>query len=558
MAKHQIQVGSQLIFHMIEGQAGSFSKALLEMVMNSVDGNASKVTITLDTEGFTVTDNGKGVQRLDDVRECLGTLGFDHGDNEGRVYGRYGLGRAQAWAFAPTTMRTSTHQMDVDIRKNGLEYDLRDDLPEQEGFTVTGRFYDPMLPSDVDRTERELEELAKYAQIPVILNGRSISKLPKDQKWDIETDDLYIKMQAKGQLSVYSIGVLVRHFPAHTFGTGGIVVSKKAFEVNVARNDILESKCSLWKEAKRLIRASAGERTRKSKALNDNEAEFLLHQLLSNEINFNDADVEKLRLLKDVTGKRHPIGRLRNFKEITFCTDDQKRLAIRVHEKGCVFVMHPSMMDMLNAYSVENVQAKLEAVATSQYFAGDGMRDTVCFRGNVRDFTDYADMFSDTHEPLDSRKDLTKIEQCALKAMNEAANYIPSCFRTALNERPAPRNIILGVSETAEAWTDGATYVAVERETAKLLRQGVSGATRLAGILIHEFCHTSSDLTGHGHPPEFYERFHEVMLASNGGVGWIANELLKNYAAALRKRGLKPTQAMLKAEDNDFKAANVA
>lgn len=30
MAKRQIQVGSQLIYHVIEGQAGTFGKALLE------------------------------------------------------------------------------------------------------------------------------------------------------------------------------------------------------------------------------------------------------------------------------------------------------------------------------------------------------------------------------------------------------------------------------------------------------------------------------------------------------------------------------------------------
>lgn len=560
MAKRQIQVGSQLIYHMIEGQAGTFAKALLEYVMNSIDANAGQIDITLDAAGFTVTDNGKGVSRIDDVVECLGTLGFDHGANEERVYGRFGLGRAQAWAFAPTTMRTSTYKMDVDIRNNGLEYDLQEDLPEQSGFTLSGQFYSPMVPSDVDRTERELEELAKYAQIPVIVNGRTVSKLPADQKWDIETDDLYIKFQAKGQLSVYSLGVLVRHYPAHSFGTGGIVVSKSAFEVNVARNDILESKCTIWKEAKRVIREQAGQRTRKSKALNDSEVEFLLQQLLTNEIDYRRGDVRNLRLLKDVTGKRHAISRLDTLKDITFCNESQRRLGTRVHEKGVAFVLHPSMLDMLGLFrpSPEEVASKLKAISTYLLETRNGLTEFAFFKANVTAFENYATMFNDKHEPLDTRKDLNKIEQCAVKAMNRASESIPDCFLSALNERPTSRKVILGVSETAEAWTDGATYVAVERETAKLLRQGISGATRLAGILIHEYCHTAPDLTGHGHPPEFYERFHEVMLGSNGGVGNIANLLLQTYTAALRKQNLKPTQAMLKSVDDGFNASNVA
>lgn len=512
--------------------------------------------IKLNEHGFSVSDNGKGVARLDDVLECLGTLGFDHGDNDDRVYGKFGLGRAQAWAFAPTRMRTSTYQMDVDIRKNGLEYDLREDLPEQKGFHVTGSFYDPMMPSDVDRTEQELTDLAQYAQIPVVINGRTISKIPAKQKWDIETDDLYIKLQEKGQLSVYNLGVLVRAFPAYSFGTGGIVVSKKPFEVNVARNDILESKCSLWKEAKRVIRNHAGQRTRKSKAINDAEAEFMLRQLMAGEISYRDDDVGKLRLLKDVTGKRHPINRLSSKIDITFCTEDQKRLGMRVHEKRLAFVMHPSMLDMLGVYSanVESVNEKLSAM-TMHEWRGQAISGLLA---NVVGFDAYATMFHDHHEPLDTQKDLTKLEQCAVSAMNDARDAIHYAFYRSVNECPSRRKIILGVSETAEAWTDGATYVAVERETAKLLRKGIEGCTQIAGILIHEYCHTAPDLTGHGHPPEFFERFHDVALCGDTGLGFVASRLLKSYTAALRRKGFKPTRALNIAEDSDFASVNVA
>lgn len=558
MTKRQIQVGAQLIFHMIEGQAGSFGKALLEFVMNSIDAGASSIKITLTPQGFIVEDDGKGVNRIDEVEECLATLGFDHGENTERTYGKFGIGRSQAWAFAPTTMRTGSFQMQVDIRKWGLDYDLKNDLPEQDGFVVSGNFYEPMTPSDVDRTERELAELAAYAQIPVLLNGKCISKLPKDQKWDLETEQCYIKLQERGQLSVYNLGVLVRSYPAHHFGTGGIVVSKAPLAVNFARNDVLEAKCQVWKEVRQFIRKSAGEKTRRQPSLNDTQREFLLQQRLNGELSY--AEVENLRLIKDITGKAHPVKRLESAKVVTFCGERDKRIATRVHEKKLAFVLHPSMLDFIGARKAIDIQQKLQDLLlsdrTNAWDSSTGeKRPYSHFRGEVLPFEDFRDVFAEGHDVL-AQKDLSKLDKAALKAMNKACQRMPSIFRQAVGETTAERKIVLGVSETAEAWTDGQTYVAVDRETSKLLRKGMDGAVRLAGILVHEFCHDQADLSGHGHPPEFFEKFHHVMLYPHIGVGGMASGLLAIYAAELKKAGLKPTQAMLKAADTDFQVSH--
>jgi len=551
MAKRQIQVGPQLIYHMIEGQAGTFGKALLEFVMNSIDAGAGSVNITLTPKSFSVADDGKGVNRIEEVEECLATLGFDHGDNNERTYGKFGIGRSQAWAFAPTRMRTGSFQMDVDIRNWGLEYELKNDLSEQEGFVVSGNFYEPMSPSDVDRTERELAELAAYAQIPVVLNGKSIAKLPQEQKWDIETDQCYIKLQERGQLAVYNLGVLVRTYPAHHFGTGGVVVSKTPLQVNFARNDVLEAKCKVWKEVREFIRKQAGEKTRRKPSLNDSQREFLIQQRLHGEISL--IEVEKVRLIKDITGKAHPLTRLMGQNVITFCSERDKRLATRVHEKKLAFVLHPSMLDFLGARTPDEVSEKLWLLLSRE----TGGSRFSHYRGDVFSFEDFRDAFTEGHDIIE-QKDLNKLEKAAVAAMNKACQQVPGYFRSAIGENVSRRKIVLGVSETAEAWTDGQTYVAVDKETAKLLRKGIEGTVRLAGILIHEFCHDSADLSGHGHPPEFYEKFHEVMLSDGyfNGAGGLAHDLLRFYTAELKRAGLKPTQAMLKAADDDFTTSN--
>lgn len=552
--KRQIQVGPELIFHMIEGQAGTFGKALAEFVMNSVDAGASQVEIDLTSKGFRVTDDGKGVQRIEDVEECLGTLGFDHGDNSDRRYGKFGLGRSQAWAFCPTTMRTGTYEMTVDIRQWGLEYDLHDDLPNEPGFLVHGTFYEPMLPSDVDRTERELSDLVGYVPIPVILNGKSISTPPQNEKWDVETDQCYIRFQARGDLSVYNLGVLVRHYNAHAFGTGGVVVSKVPFSVNVARNDILESKCAVWKEVRSFIREQAGQRTRRQPSLNESEREFLLNQLKNGDMPLDD-EAEKLRIIQDVTGKRHPLRKLFSAKLVTFCNEKERRMATRVHEKGLAFVLHPSMAHMLAVKDAEGMAEALKAVTAKQLRGQRGHYHG--FTGVVKPFTDFKDAFEEGHDVLDTKRDLTKVEQCAVKAMEKVNDLICGSFYRATGERPTPRRIILGVSETAEAWTDGTDFIAIERRNAKLLREGFSGAMRLMAILCHEYCHNAPDLTGHGHPPEFFEAFHEVMIHPQG-ASTMTHLLLKEYVKALKKAGLQPTQQMMGSIDQEHTALHTA
>ena len=155
-------VDPAIIYSLISAQAGTLAKALLECIMNSVDAGASEVTITFDQTTLRVTDNGRGFTKVEEIEKYFEVFGFPH-ENDAlqsqRVYGQFGIGRAQLWTFASTVWRTAQFQMDVDIKNRGLEYERRDNCEPVPGVTIEGRFYEPLSARDVLVTEKELADL---------------------------------------------------------------------------------------------------------------------------------------------------------------------------------------------------------------------------------------------------------------------------------------------------------------------------------------------------------------------------------------------------------------
>ena len=189
-------ISPSIIYSLIEEQAGTLSKALLELCMNSVDSTSKKIEITINENGFTASDDGKGFNVVQEVKNFFGKLGFKHPVNdEERVYGKFGLGRAQIFSFAKTDWRTGEFLMSVDIKKNGLKYILKENLEPRKGCAVSGTFYEPLLPSEIGVTIRELTELALYLPIPLFINGDKVNKNVSEEKWDVETNDSYIKLE---------------------------------------------------------------------------------------------------------------------------------------------------------------------------------------------------------------------------------------------------------------------------------------------------------------------------------------------------------------------------
>lgn len=117
-----------LLKSVIRNQADSFSKAVLESVMNSIDAGASKVNITLDRENLVVIDDGKGFASREEVDLYFEQFGTPHEAGDA-VFGKFRMGRGQLFAYCKSSWRSNTFEMLVDIENaEELTYKLRTGL----------------------------------------------------------------------------------------------------------------------------------------------------------------------------------------------------------------------------------------------------------------------------------------------------------------------------------------------------------------------------------------------------------------------------------------------
>ena len=80
---YQFQVSQSIIGHLVERQAGSIEKAILETVTNGIDAKATRITIDFDGRGrVVIADNGHGFDSRASVEKHFAIFGFSHDSTE--------------------------------------------------------------------------------------------------------------------------------------------------------------------------------------------------------------------------------------------------------------------------------------------------------------------------------------------------------------------------------------------------------------------------------------------------------------------------------------------
>lgn len=337
-----------LLWSVIESQAGSAEKALLEAIMNAVDAGASRCDITLNEAGYTVQDDGGGFKSREDIEQFFETFGTPHKADDGAIYGTYRMGRGQLFAFSKTRWETGNFTMAVDIKGCGLEYDLHTDASHKPGCTIIGTWYEPIPSADVIKIDFELRKLALWVQIPVSINRKQSNKIAATEDWTYETDDAYIRLKPAGGLSVYNLGALVKVFAEREFGTGGTIVTKKQLKVNFARNDILTNKCEVWKRIRVQLDKDIGNLAKNRKSLTRYEVHALADRFAKGQIHFYE--ICKLNLLTDVSGKSRSLNELMRAEKLCV-VPDHKDWAVgeRVMSQKLAFVLRNSSISQFGA-----------------------------------------------------------------------------------------------------------------------------------------------------------------------------------------------------------------
>lgn len=570
-----------LLFSVIKSQAGTQEKAILEAVMNAVDAGATRCDITIDEKGYNISDDGKGFASRQEVDEFFETFGTPHKEGDA-TYGRFRMGRGQLFAFSTTLWKTTTFEMNVDVQKSGLDYVFKENLPFVNGCTIIGSWYKKLTTQELFVMLKELENLIKYMQIPVYVNGKNLSVDASKQKWDYKEDDFFVKVNKNGNtLSVYNMGALVSHYPASRFGVAGTVVTKSALKVNFARNDVLTSECVLWKKITKKMKEIMGIETAKKNVLTDAEREAILDSVICKETLLGE--VAQKGLLVDISGKKLSFKTIIDAKRITFSTGIHKlkKVEERINDHKLAIVLSESN---LQKFYVKTPEEFIETINNLISFnnseldimLADCGRNEWEKRRAIYDMRVYGKCTADianiheliatinsTSETIEE-KSLNKKQKIFLKAVRDISGWIGRMVYGSLHQgqyswdeaKKFERSISLGNSEVADAWTDGKTFITLEVRNLK------AHPMKIVHLLVHEYCHNNATNESHDHGNEFFEAYHDILRDYSQHLFDAALKFQKSFNKIMLKEGVKPKKTyddnlqvnddFLSLKDHDF------
>lgn len=533
-----------VLLTLIREQAGSLDKALAELVMNSVDADATRIDITITKDGFSIADDGCGFterRQLDDFFDIFGT---PH-EPDGTYYGAFRIGRGQIMSYAKTTWRSGPFEMRVDIGNvvDDLGYELITHQELAPGCLIEGLFYPDTYVNlnafTPDRLgwvgERGFVNLVKYVPIPIYVNDVMINTPPASVEWDMEDAFAWYRFRKEDHsTAVFNRGVLVEDRPVKELGVGGDIVSKQQLRVNLARNS-LDERCPVWWKIKAAVRAHFEIKIAKSRKLTLMETAALLSDLTQPEVMVTGerlAMLRKLRFIPDIFGELRSPDEFLKPGRFTLFDGKHQMVAERVQRQGRASVFVCKLFEFTNwACSDANFLLTVRHLWSKLDYPGEPT--WVPFERYVAELSDTCQVLEDT--------ELAREELLALDCLRFVNHDVA---RSVVGPSVAARRLVAGVSDSLGAWTDGSTYIAVERRQLQSIRGGRIyegrwstswnyGPSTLMALLAHEYAHTESSLGHHGHDFTFYQRFHEAVFRP--GFGGLADVLLRKYIAGLAK-----------------------
>ena len=564
MIRHkQLKIDKNIIRHLIAAQAGSIEKAILELVMNSYDAGATRIDVILHHNGecIEVIDNGTGFNSEQEIDDCFGTFGFDHNTDEqlakGRRVGQFGLGRGQAWNYAWVKYETNRFELAVDIRERGLEYSITtSEFVLHKGCRVYANLYERISSIELLQIERHLGSMLRYLAVPVHVNDTLVSCQGQQVKWTHDTDTALVRLDSRTQLDIFNMGIFVCSIPRNRYGVGGVVTSKQAMKLNMARNDILRAECDVWKSVSKLITAESTRVRRARVSLTDDDRSSLIKLWLSGD--YDSAQEGKSfydqKVLKDIKGRYTSFATLlRSANEkivVTIAPGDQSQIGERINQYPSHIVLSPAVLDWFGAWDIDSLRdcllGQLERLQTkSRSWHAKTLIAALVFIP----FDSLAKEFSTHIRPVE-KKSLSDNERDALKAIIDTIpriGYIEWSSRSSDASELLPRRmVVIGECEFSHMWTDGLTYIGIDRKELQLINEGMSGAQRIVMALIHEYLHNeASTAHTHIHGVEFYERYHDITLQFHAEILAASRCMVRHYERSLRRRGVKITKRLV-------------
>jgi hypothetical protein len=168
------------------------------------------------------------------------------------------------------------------------------------------------------------------------------------------------------------------------------------------------------------------------------------------------------------------------------------------------------------------------------------------FRYKVVPFDKISHGIDDNKYQILKENELTAVEKLWLVLMQSKARLVLVDDKIVYGGYGDLRRIFIGVSDTANGWTDGSSYVAISRQYLSKQDMTVRGITNIGTLLLHEACHQDPDTQDHDHDQSFYERFEQATRYTLGDFVAAAISVLPQLAERIDR---KLTRAQMQSLD---------
>lgn len=518
----EFKMHPNMIYDFIDRQAGKLTKALLEAIMNSIEACDSPERAVVDI-GFevkddgafevgamlSVADNGRGIRDRKEVDDFFLHFGNPHSANETVIWKQFRMGRGQIFSYGKNTWRTSTLQMKVDIAETKAEgvlprCEIKTGLPLISGCVIEIELYRNPIGHTYNSVEALIDEIRRQIEfMPGVIrfNGVQLNTPPEHLKWTAQDADAWYMFGKGSNLKVYNLGAYVQDISATDSGVTGVIVSKKMLKVNFARNAVQEDSCPVWANIRAVIRANRVKKIRAAaRRLNGDERTSTLADIRDKEVTLDEV---KTPGLFETTNDR--LLRLDDIRKNTLpwtFAEKGDRLADKWLQSGQALCLDEAVLDALS-YRGERKDFFYWLISRNDKWAAGN------WAGVAALYCDFDQLEAkhggDRSTSIIPHEKLTKLERRLLRVL-EGLNLWGG------------RRIVIGLSGSAYlAWTDGSSYIALNRDyLAKLSFTGSWGPGDLMHTMMHEMSHDEDTSGTHHHGEEFYRRFHEITYRMPG------------------------------------------